>query len=150
MNELIIVMLEMLNQPKKIDELKLLPAYVKDGELFNFTGVLIGKTSKADGEIFSVDKVLNTQSVTAALKKNYTKALTAWLESPEVVEAKDLEVFDDGEQVEDQTDCEYNLIGDVEEYIKAKDYKGAKKLVKRYKDHVEYKKAKKLVKQIKG
>lgn len=120
------VMVEMLNQSKKIDELKLMPAYVKDGEVFDFNNRLLSKTSKADGEIFNVDKVITTQAVTAVLKKNYTTALTEWLDSPNEVSI--------------------NLVGLVVNLIENDEFKGAKQLVKDNKEHTDYKKAKKLIK----
>ena len=147
-------MAELLLLPKKIDELKKLPAYVKDGEVYDFNDRSFGKTYKEDGEIFDVARVLKTQAVTQALKTAYVKALNLWMEvSEEDAKTGDSKPSDDAEVVEEPaeeakpaTDGEIDLLKSVVKLLKKDDIKGAKKLVKANKDHPKYKKAKKLIK----
>ncbi len=59
-------MATMLQAPKKIDELKRLPAYVKDGVIYDFEGRKFWNTNAEDCEIFNVERVLKAQAVTKA------------------------------------------------------------------------------------
>ena len=133
-------MSDMLNLPKKIDELKVLPAYVKDGEVFDFNGRSFGETYKADGEIFSVEKVNNAQAVTSALKRDYTKALNEWMETSEE-EAKD-----DTKPAEHE-EADIDLVADVKALLDEGKLKKANRLIKDNPDHPKAKKAKKLYKK---
>lgn len=142
----------MLNLPKKIDELKCLPAYVKDGEVFDFNDRSFGATYKPDGEIFSVEKVNGAQAVTQALKNNYTKALNEWMKVSEddaKTEQAEKPKKEKKSKSEDDTadEPELDLVANVTGLLNEGKLKKANKLIKENPDHPKAKKAKKLYKK---
>lgn len=151
-------MAEMLLLPKKIDELKKLPAYVKDGEVYDFNDRSFGKTYKPDGEIFSVERVRTQQAVTQAIKTAYIKALTEWMETSEddakagaePKKVKKPKVEDTEEGSDEDNVPTIDLVSMVTALLDEGKIKKANKLVKDNPDHPKIKKAKKLVKKSEG
>lgn len=138
-------MADMLSAPKKLDELKRLPAYVKDGVVYDFEDREFWGTNSADGEIFSVEKVLKTQAVTSALKRDYTQALHKWIagDTEPTKPAKEEKTKED----KPETDGTVDLVGDVKTLLDDGKLKKANKLIKDNPDHPKFKKAKKLYKK---
>ena len=145
----------MLQSPKKIDELKRLPAYVKDGVIYDFEDRKFWATNAEDGEIFKIDRVLNAQAVTVAIKRDYVKALEEWLGGDESTdnEAEEPAVDETPEPKKDkkskdaEVTPEFNLKDEVKNLLHLGRYKKANKLIKDNDGHPDYKKAKKLYKK---
>jgi len=142
-----VAMSGMLNAPKKIDELKLCVAQVKDGVAYNFNGDKLWNVNCDDIEIFSIEKVNKTQAVTVALKRDYTQALLNWgnsltgeTEAPEVVEAQDSES-------PAEVTPEFNLKDEIKNLVHLGKLKKAKKLIGDNESHPDFKKAKKILKK---
>ena len=153
-NVAIRTMVDILNSPKKIDELKRLPAYVKDGTIYDFEDRKFWNTKSEDGEIFSVEKVLKAQAVTSALKRDYTNALMKWIsddegggETTEPVKPKKAKKVKDEVDEALEADIEINFMSDVKELLEAGKLKKANKLIKDNAGHSKAKKAKKLYKK---
>ena len=166
-NRLYGVMVNILNSPKTIDVMRKMPAYVKGGEVFSFNNESFGATDKPDGDIFKgIERVQKTQAVTAALKRDYTAALKAWLDGEEVEADENgstapskkgrkdepaaekpkkgkkgkKPVADDGaEPVETAED--FDLMGSIKKLLKKDKVKKAKKLLAEHEEHDDYEKA---------
>lgn len=148
------VMVELLNQPKTIDVMRKMPAYVKDGEVYDFNDRSFGATDKPDGNIFKdIERVQTVQAVTAALKRDYTAALAEWLgdvdsnspvkKSVEKSKAEREEVAEPEAEIETDID----LVAEVKMLVQNEKFKKAKKLIKGFDgDEKVIKKAKKILK----
>lgn len=163
------VMVELLNEPKVIEVMRKMPAQVKKGEVLDFNGRSFGGTDKPDGYIFGGEKefkrVNETQAVTFALKRDYTKALKDWLdgEAPKEDSATtDKDGKDDAKKPKkkkktSKTDDDsaeqtmepeaFDLVGEVESLLSDGKLKKSRKLVRDNADHVNIKKAKKIIKK---
>lgn len=151
-------MSEMLDSPKKIDELKKLPAYVKDGEVFDFNGRSFGETAMPDCEIFDTKRVMGAQAVTQALRVKYIKSLNEWLAIEDAVETGETskkeakkntkKMVDESVEVKGE-EPSFDLLAEIEGHINDGKLKKAKKLLAENEDDANYKKAKKLIKKAK-
>ena len=157
------VMVELLNAPKTIDVMRKMPAYVEDGEVYDFNGRSFGGTDKPDGPIFKqIERVKTTQAVTAALKRDYTNALGEWLnddkgaEEDAVEKPKKKSKDDKATKEPSEADAaqptteegeELDLVAAVTGLLDAGKLKKAKKMIKDNEDHPKIKKAKKLYKK---
>ena len=153
-------MVEILNLPRTIDVMRMMPAYVKSGMVYDFNDKEMFDTDRPDGDIFKgIERVKKTQAVTAALKRDYTTALNAWTEGDKVTAdengsvapskakkaaAKDATAEKKAKVAKEA--AEFDLVKSVKKLLKSDDAKGAKKLLKANKEDADYKKAKKLYK----
>lgn len=153
-----VAMSGMLNAPKKIDELKLCVAQVKDKVAYDFNGKKLWNVNCDDIEIFSIDKVLKTQAVTVALKRDYTLAILAWAKTLLGNDAEETEPVDEVKEPkakepkakkvkEAEVTPEFNLKDEIKNLLHLGRYKKANKLIKDNAGHPDYKKAKKLYKK---
>ena len=141
-----VAMSGMLNAPKKIDELKLCVAQVKDGVAYNFNGEKLWNVNCDDIEIFSIEKVNKTQAVTVALKRDYTQALLNWgqsLTGETVAPEKSNTVA----PTKDEVTPEFNLKDEIKNLVHLGKLKKAKKLIGDNENHPDFKKAKKILKK---
>jgi len=145
-----VAMSGMLNAPKKIDELKLCVAQVKDGVAYDFNGKKLWNVNCDDIEIFSIEKVNKTQAVTVALKRDYTQALRDWGQSltgetvaPEKVDT----VAPIIPPTKDEVTPEFNLKDEIKNLVHLGKLKKAKKLIGDNENHPDFKKAKKILKK---
>ena len=136
----------------------LLPRYVKDGKMYNFKDQVI---MSYDGEdcVFheDADCVKNISRVTDKFLNEiylpYNKYLGTASEQatgPEISASADegnQDVTETEDTVDDVTEEGYDLVADVEKFIKKDKLKKAKKLLTDYEDHPDFKKAKKLLKK---
>ncbi len=162
-----VAMSGMLNAPKKIDELKLCVAQVKDKVAYDFNGKKLWNVNCDDIEIFSIEKVNKTQAVTVALKRDYTLALMAWGTSltgdanektePEAEDesapvskenkGKKSKKVSEKEVKEDEVTPEFNLKDEIKNLVHLGKLKKAKKLIGDNENHPDFKKAKKILKK---
>ncbi len=161
------VMVELMNAPKTKDVMMMMPAYVKDGGVYDFNDRLFGGAGdKPDGLIFAKpERVHNAQAITSALKRDYTKALKEWLDdeadskesetkkstkkekasTDEKPEKKAKKKKPDGASADDEP--KFDLVAEVNGLLEVGKVKKAKKLIAEHEDDANYKTLKKVIKK---